>query len=98
MLILDLWGISFHAVVVFGLVKDLLFKFVLGHCDRYKSTLEEELGNKHCIRYRTIFLKRLTLYLVFKAKLKGQEFKISPFVVDQRSLRGSQMSKKKYFS
>jgi hypothetical protein len=25
--------ISFHAVVVFGLVKDLLFKSVLGHCD-----------------------------------------------------------------
>ena len=32
MLILDLWGISFHAVVVFGLGKNLLFKSVLGHC------------------------------------------------------------------
>ena len=32
MLILDLWGISFHAVVVVGLGKDLLFKSVLGHC------------------------------------------------------------------
>ena len=32
MLILDLWGISFHAVVVFGLGKDLLFKSVVGHC------------------------------------------------------------------
>ena len=32
MLILDLWGISFHAVVVFGLVKDLSFKSVLGRC------------------------------------------------------------------
>ena len=32
MLILDLWGISFHAVVVFDLGKDLLFKSVLGHC------------------------------------------------------------------
>ena len=32
MLILDLWGISFHAVVVFGLGKDLLFKSVLGRC------------------------------------------------------------------
>ena len=30
--ILDLWGISFHAVVVFGLGKNLLFKSVLGHC------------------------------------------------------------------
>jgi hypothetical protein len=29
---LDLWGISFHAVVVFGLGKNLLFKSVLGRC------------------------------------------------------------------
>ena len=27
-----LWGISFHAVVVFGLGKNLLFKSILGHC------------------------------------------------------------------
>ena len=33
LLILDLWGISFHAVVVFGLGKTLLFKSVLGHCE-----------------------------------------------------------------
>ena len=33
LLILDLLGIGFHAVVVFGLGKDLLFKSVLGHCD-----------------------------------------------------------------
>ena len=32
MLILDLWGISIHAVIVFGLGKNLLFKSVLGHC------------------------------------------------------------------
>ena len=32
MLILDLWGISFHAVIVFGLGKNVLFKSVLGHC------------------------------------------------------------------
>ena len=32
MLILDLWGISFHAVVVFGLGKNLLFKSILGRC------------------------------------------------------------------
>ena len=30
--ILDLWGISFYAVVVFGLGKSFLFKFALGHC------------------------------------------------------------------
>ena len=34
MLILDLWGISFHAVVVFGLGKNLLFKSILGLCAR----------------------------------------------------------------
>ena len=33
MLILDLWGISFHAVVVFALGKNLLFKSALGHCE-----------------------------------------------------------------
>ena len=32
LLILDLWGISFHAEIVFGLGKNLLFKSVLGHC------------------------------------------------------------------
>ena len=30
MLIFDLWGISFHFVVVFGLGKDILLKSVLG--------------------------------------------------------------------
>ena len=32
LLILDLLGLSFHAVIVFGLGKNLLFKSVLGHC------------------------------------------------------------------
>jgi hypothetical protein len=31
LLILYLWGVSFHAVVVFGLGKDFLFKSTLGH-------------------------------------------------------------------
>ena len=31
-LILDLWSISFHAVIVFGLGKNILFKSVLGQC------------------------------------------------------------------
>ena len=30
MLLLDLWGISFHAMVVFGLGRNLLFKSILG--------------------------------------------------------------------
>ena len=32
LLILDLLVVSFHAVAVFGLGKDLLLKSVLGHC------------------------------------------------------------------
>ena len=39
MVILDLWGISFHSMVVFGLGKDLLFKSVLGHWYMYKEKL-----------------------------------------------------------
>ena len=39
LLILDLWGISFHAVVVFGLGKDILLKSVLGHCDKFRVVL-----------------------------------------------------------
>ena len=31
--ILDLWGISLYAVIVFDLGKNLLFKSVLGHCE-----------------------------------------------------------------
>ena len=34
LLILDLWGISVKAVIVFGLGKDFLFKSTLGHCVR----------------------------------------------------------------
>ena len=37
LLILDQWGISFRAVVVFGLGKNLLFKSVLGHCGLLKQ-------------------------------------------------------------
>ena len=33
LLILDLWGMSFHALVVFGSGKNLLFKSILAHCD-----------------------------------------------------------------
>ena len=41
MLILDLWGISFHAVIVFGSGKNVLFKSVLGHCVELKETAIE---------------------------------------------------------
>ena len=49
MLILDLWGISFHAVVVFALGKNLLFKSALGHCayreDAYGCDLAPSFGD-----------------------------------------------------
>ena len=32
MVILDLWGISFHPAVVVGLGNDLLFNSILAHC------------------------------------------------------------------
>ena len=35
LLILDLWVVTFRAVVVFGLGKDLLFKSILGHCAKF---------------------------------------------------------------
>ena len=41
MLILDLWGISFHAMVVFGLGKNLLFKSVLGRCGKTQKKKEK---------------------------------------------------------
>ena len=40
LLILDLWGISFHAVIVFSLGNDLLFKSALGHCDTFQTKVE----------------------------------------------------------
>ena len=43
MLVLDIWGISFHAVVVFALSKNLLFKFALGHCDEVSNYVVVEL-------------------------------------------------------
>ena len=45
MLILDLWGVSFHAVVVFGLGKDFLFKSTLGHCGGDSKTIVNVFPN-----------------------------------------------------
>ena len=44
LLILDLWGISFHAVIVFGLGNNLLFKSVLGHCDSMRNDYSQFLS------------------------------------------------------
>ena len=44
MLILDLWGVRFHAMAVVGPGKNLLFKPVLGHCTVNFSILWKVLG------------------------------------------------------
>ena len=41
-MILDLWGISLHAVVLFGLGKNLLFKSILGRCEKEFSMMHSE--------------------------------------------------------
>jgi hypothetical protein len=57
LLILDLWGISFHAVVVFGLGKNLLFKSVLGHCDDCSISFKE--------RFSENFDQKAATHLIF---------------------------------
>ena len=47
MLILDLWGISFHPAVVVGLGNDLLFNSSVGHC-----------GSSNCHRNNLIYVHR----------------------------------------
>ena len=44
---LDLWVISFHAVVVFGLGKNILFKSILGCCVQWPQGADELLGDAH---------------------------------------------------
>jgi hypothetical protein len=53
LLILDLWGINFHAMIVFGLGKNLLFKSVLGHCATH-IMLIQNLLNKISILYLVV--------------------------------------------
>ena len=38
--ILDLLGIRFHAVVVFGLGKNLLFESILGRCEQLRNKVK----------------------------------------------------------
>ena len=70
LLILDLWSISFHALIVFGLGKNILFKSVLGHCElRFhssKSKKETALGGSR--RALLIFMNTKTLASVFDVK------------------------------
>ena len=48
MLVLDLWGIGFHGVVVFGRAKNLLSKSILGlnnNVDRILLSFEDVFTN-----------------------------------------------------
>ena len=54
MLILDLWGISFHPAVVVGLGNDLLFNFIVGHCE---EGAEQYHVNFSCINMKMLFQK-----------------------------------------
>ena len=57
MLILDLWGISFHPVVVVGLGNDLLFNFIVGHC----AGLRHRALGHHVIIWNLLISFKLTI-------------------------------------
>ena len=79
MLILDLWGISFHPVVVVGLGNDLLFNFIVAHCVRVhningkptvpplRSSLDQEW--QQFLKLQEFWLQLLVIELV---KLKNE--------------------------
>ena len=64
MLILNVWGITFHAVVVFVLGKDILFKSVLGRCE-YPTFLTARFTQAVL---KTTFFVILLLMLIFHEK------------------------------
>ena len=64
MLILDLWGISFHVEVVFGLLnKALLFKSALGHCG-----VQIELTNLKLEERHTFKVNKIKIYIGLRNK------------------------------
>ena len=82
MLILDLWGISFHAVIVFGLDKNLLLKSILGHCVR---SLRMEITILNCsFLVRTSKVIEVQAHILacgsVNAKLKSQSHSIEKWV------------------
>ena len=78
LLILDLLGISFHAVIVFGLGKNLLFNYVLGHCGHAADYMNRVQLNK-IIMYMTVtpflpelcFLSKHHFYIEAKITLNS---------------------------
>ena len=72
LLILDQWGISFHAVVVSGIGKNLLFESIQGHCvtiHMYTDFIEFLLNNIFQLRKfmkETILPIAITVTLAIK--------------------------------
>ena len=64
MLILDLWGISFHTVVVFGLGKNLLFKSILGRCAVQEAFAKFFAVHISKVPYHKVLTKYHTRYLI----------------------------------
>ena len=60
MLILDLWSIGFHAVVVFGLGKDFLFKSILGPWLWVKNVEVPEFFKRNLLSTEVVWLGLLT--------------------------------------
>ena len=77
MLILDLWDISFHAVVIFGLGKNLLFKSILGRCVYTVFNLDIFIKKK--IRYTVDFFVSATSSTVHLLLISTVEFCKIPF-------------------
>ena len=61
MLILDLLGISFHAAVVFGLGKNLLFKSILGRCVMFSKQIN--YVHTYVFSCETLLFPRLRSFL-----------------------------------
>jgi hypothetical protein len=55
LLILDIWGITFHAAIFFGLGKNLLFKSVLGRCEDPKKQLSMSDRKKNVKNHFVIY-------------------------------------------
>ena len=79
MVILDLWGISFHPAVVVGLGNDLLFNSILAHCERFLNTTPKLLNNldpDHSFLSQEMFRKTsvwyeftfISLYLIIQRR------------------------------
>ena len=79
LLILDLRGISFHAMVVFGLSKNLLFKSVLGHFDKLEIQSQlKPLGR--VLKYYLCSCLDIKRPFILEMKMVGLNWKLMKYV------------------